>query len=79
MRDGKRLWSVTEVVLVTAAYVALTRLCLSWFDLSGALPDFLSRDELASKRRSVCDSSEADGQTVKAQPHSSRRTTFVAE
>ena len=40
---------------------------------------FLSRDELASKRRSFCDPSEAEGQIVKAQSHSSRRTTFVSE
>jgi len=40
---------------------------------------FLSRDEFASKRRSFCDPSEAEVQTVKAQSHSSRRTTFVTE
>lgn len=47
MGDGRRLWSVAEVVLVTAAYIALTRLCISVFDLSGALPGFLSREEAA--------------------------------
>ncbi len=47
MGDAKRLWSVAEVVLVTAAYIALTRLSVSAFDLSGALPGFLSRDEAA--------------------------------
>ena len=40
---------------------------------------FLSRDELAPKRRSFCDPSEAEVQAVKAQSHSSRRTTFVTE
>ncbi len=40
---------------------------------------FLSRDELASKRRSFCDPSEAEGQAVKAQSHSSKRTTFLSE
>ena len=40
---------------------------------------FLSRDELASKRRGFCDASEAEGQVVKAQSHSRRRTAFVAE
>ncbi len=40
---------------------------------------FLSRDELASKRRSFCDPSEAEGQVVKAQSHSSRRTTSLSE
>lgn len=50
------------------------------FDQLDANKDgFLSRDELASKRRSLCGSSEAEGQVVKTQPHSSRRTTFLAE
>lgn len=40
---------------------------------------FLSRDELAPKRRGFCDPSEAESQVVKAQSHSSRRTTFWAE
>ena len=40
---------------------------------------FLSRNELAPKRRSMCDPSEAEGQVVKAQSHSPRRTTFLAE
>ena len=39
---------------------------------------FLSRDELTAKRRRFC-SSEAEDHAVKAQPHSSRRTAFVAE